>query len=78
MGSPVGKKVKDFQVLSGITCLKLLVYLSNKASFVLCVSRRVKDHRNSLQYSPLLRKPCVRQVVLDKCKEIQQKGLHIK
>ena len=41
-------------------------YLSNTASFVLCVFRRVKDHRHLLHYSPRLKKACVRQVVLDK------------
>ena len=37
-----------------------------QASFVLCVFRRVKDHRKLLHYSPLLKKARVRQVVLDK------------
>ena len=42
-------------------------YLSNatcrmKASFVLCVFRRVKDRHNLLRYSPLLKKTSVRQV----------------
>ena len=41
-------------------------YLSNTASFVLWLFRRVKDRHNSLRYSPLLKKSCVRQVVLDK------------
>ena len=40
--------------------------LSNAASFVLCVFRRVKDHHNLLHSSPLWEKTCVRQVVLDK------------
>ena len=30
-----------------------------------CVFRRVKDHQNLQYYSPLLKKACVRQVVLD-------------
>ena len=41
-------------------------YLSNTASFVLCVFRRVKDHQNLLHCSPLLKNACARQVVLDK------------
>ena len=40
--------------------------LSNPASFALFVFRHVKDHRNSLQSSPLLKKACARQVVLDR------------
>ena len=40
-------------------------YVSNAASFVLCVFRRVKDHHILLHDSPLLKKTCVRQVVLD-------------
>ena len=48
--------------------LALLVYrcLSSTASFVSCVFRRVKDHRNLPKYSPLLKRACVGQVVLDK------------
>ena len=47
--------------------MSLLVwrYLSNTASFVLCVFRRVKDHHNLLHHSPPLKKACARQVVLD-------------
>ena len=41
-------------------------YLSNAASFVLCVLRRVKDHHTVLHYSPRLKNICVRQVALDK------------
>ena len=44
-------------------------YVSNTASFVLCVVCRVKDHHNSLHYESLssqYNKSCVRQVVLDK------------
>ena len=41
-------------------------YLSNEATFVLCVFRRVKDRHNLLHDLPLLKEPCVRQVVLDK------------
>ena len=41
-------------------------YLSNTASFVLCVFRRVKEHHNLLHDSTRLKKTCVRQVVLDK------------
>ena len=41
-------------------------YLSNAASFALCVFRRVKDHRILLDDSPLLKKTCVGQVMLDK------------
>ena len=50
------------------TWVALLVkrYLSNTASFVVCVACRVKDHQHSLHYSPSLKKTCVRQVVLDK------------
>ena len=33
---------------------------------MLCAFRRVKDHRNSLDYLPLSKETCVRQVVLDK------------
>ena len=42
-------------------------YLSNAATLVLCVVCSVRDHPNSLHCSPLLKKACVRQVVLDKC-----------
>ena len=51
--------------LGGTTRLTLLVYA---ASFALCVFRRVKDHHNIdlLNCSPLLKKTCVRQVVLDR------------
>ena len=45
--------------LSNATCLI-------QASFVLCVCFRVKGHRNLLHDSPVLKKTCVRQVVLDK------------
>ena len=45
--------------LSHATCLKT-------ASFVLRVLRSVNDHHNLPHYSPRLKKPCVRQVVLDK------------
>ena len=38
-------------------------YLSNTASFVLCVFCRVKDHHDLLHDSPLLKNTCVRQVV---------------
>ena len=51
------------------TCwVALLVegYLSDAASFVLCVFCRVKDHHKLLHYSSLLKKTCVKQVVLDK------------
>ena len=41
-------------------------HLSNMASFVSCVFRRVKDRHDLLHCSPLLKKTCVRQVVLDK------------
>ena len=41
-------------------------YLSNTASFVLCAVYSVKDHHNLPNYSPLLTKTCIRQVVLDK------------
>ena len=40
-------------------------YLSNTASFVLCVFRRVKDHHDSLHSSPLLKKARVRQLLVD-------------
>ena len=43
-------------------------HLSNTASFVLCVFRRVKDHHILKHYSRRLKKTCaIRQVVLDKC-----------
>ena len=46
-----------------------ILYLSNAACrrlcHVCCVFRRVKDH-DLLKYYPLLKKTCVRQVVLDK------------
>ena len=45
-------------------------YLSKATRLIrpplVCVFRRVKDHRNLLHYSPLLKNTCVRQVVLDK------------
>ena len=41
-------------------------YLSNTASFVVCAVSGVNDHHNLQNYSPLLKKTCVRQVVLDK------------
>ena len=42
-------------------------YLSNAASFLLCAAYSVKDHRNFANiYSPLLKRTCARQVVLDK------------
>ena len=46
--------------------LLVLRYLSNTASFVLCEIRRDKDNSNLLHDSPLLKKTCVRRVVLDK------------
>ena len=39
-------------------------HLSNTASFVLCVLRRVKDPRHLLDKSSRLKKACVGQVVL--------------
>ena len=45
----------------------LLVCYSSTAPFsVVCVFRRVTDHHNLLHDSSLLKKACVRQVVLDK------------
>ena len=41
-------------------------YSSNTASFVVCAVYGVKDHHDLQIYSPLLKKTCVRQVVLDK------------
>ena len=41
-------------------------YLSNTASFVSCVFRRVKDHHTLPDYSSLLKKTCLRQVTFDK------------
>ena len=41
-------------------------YLSNTASSVFCTAYSVKDHHKLPNYSPLLRKTCVRQEVLDK------------
>ena len=46
--------------LSNATCLM------RPCLFVFCVVCRAKDHRNSLHDSPILKKACVRQVVLDK------------
>ena len=49
----------------------IYIYLTNTdclirpCLFELCVFRRVKDHPNLLHCSPLLKKICVRQVVLD-------------
>ena len=40
--------------------------MSTTASYVSCAFRPVKDHHNVLRSSPLLKKACVRQVVLDK------------
>ena len=37
------------------------------ASFVSCAVYSVRDHHNLLTCSPLLKKPSIRQVVLDKC-----------
>ena len=51
---------------SWVALLVLQDYLSNTASFVLCVFRRVKDHLNLLYYSPRLKNTCVRQVAVDK------------
>ena len=60
---------KVTSVLSPMTTTKLgchhlsnINYVSNTASFVLCVFRRVKDHHNSLHYSQLLKKSCARRV----------------
>ena len=60
--------IKKRQDRFAATWVALLVkrYLSNRASFGLCVFCRVKDHHNLLHYSPLLKKASVRQVVLDK------------
>ena len=41
-------------------------YLSNTASFVLCTVYSAKDHHHLLHNLQLLKKTCVRQVVLDK------------
>ena len=41
-------------------------YLSNAASFVLCVLRSAKDHYILLEHSTCLKKACVRQVALYK------------
>ena len=63
--------------LSGIIWAALLVKrnLSNTASFVFCVVRRVKNPHNLLHYSPLLKKACVRQVALDKWFPLNHGGL---
>ena len=47
--------------------MALLVYryLSNAASFFVTICH-VTDHENLLQYSPFVKKTCIRQVVLDK------------
>ena len=49
--------------------------LSNAASFVLCVVRHVEDHHNLLHDSPLLKKTCVGQVVLDKWFPLSVEGI---
>ena len=43
--------------LGGTACPTLLV--SNTASFVVCVFRRLKDHHNLPHCSPLLKKPAI-------------------
>ena len=50
-----------------IVALLVQRYLSNTASFVLCVFPRGKDRHNLLHDSAPLKKSCVRQVGLDKC-----------
>ena len=40
--------------------------LISMASFVLCVVRHVKDHHDVIHYSIILKKSCVRRVVLQK------------
>ena len=54
---------KTMSGLGGTTCQRCL---PNAASFVLCVRGHVKDHHNSLQSWPRLKKTCVRHLVLDK------------
>ena len=77
----VGARVADRQEVArahgrrhdaclGFICVdgkQLLVerYLSDTASFVSCMFRRVKDHHDLLYYSPLLKKARARQVELD-------------
>ena len=41
---------KTGRKLGGTTCLTLVYCLSNTASFVLCVSRRVRDHHHLLHW----------------------------
>ena len=40
--------------------------MPNTALFVVCVAYSVKDHKDLLHYLQLLKKTCVRQVVLDR------------
>ena len=56
-----------FLLLTLWVALLVSSYLSNAASFVLCVCcSRVQDHYNVLHYSPISKKTSVRQVVIDK------------
>ena len=68
VGLPALPAVQALHEHAGVLWVAVLVehYLSNTASFVLRVFRHVKDHHTLLHYLPNLKKPCVRQVVLDK------------
>ena len=61
---PGGGGVKATNSARNRVALLVKRYLSNAASFVSSVFRRVKDHYNLLYASPLLN-TCVRQVMLD-------------
>ena len=64
-----GKATLGWHCLSQATCLI--------RPRLFCVFRRVKDHHNSLHYSPRLKKTCVRQVVLDKRLSLRHGGNNI-
>ena len=52
-------------------------YLSNRASFVVFVFRRVKDDHNLLHHSPRLKKTCIREAVIDKWFPPMTAGHHL-
>ena len=68
-------------VTVGLHCLENWVALpvwrdlSNRASFVLCAFRRVEDRPNLLHDSSLLKKTCVRRVVVDKWFPLREASL---
>jgi hypothetical protein len=51
-------------------------YLSNMASSDSCVDRRVRDHRDLLDYSPLLKNTRVKQVVVDKWSPLKHHAVY--